>query len=185
MVISGAEEGKCNQAGWPSGLLNHVWNAMFCFSIWEEHTYFFQPQLFQIHTHTHTQPQCNCFVLYYVPFLEVTSHLVRRNPPNLRTPTKVASPFTEIHSLHTIFILHCCAGHLTFFFWPRQAACGILAPWTGVEPVPPAVEAWSPNHWTIREFPGHLIFKGRWGHFCKVEFPMKRQTQHMQKRGLE
>ena len=36
-------------------------------------------------------------------------------------------------------------------FWPHCAACGILVPQPGIEPVPPAVEAWSPNHWTARE----------------------------------
>ena len=40
-----------------------------------------------------------------------------------------------------------------FFFWPRCTACGILIPWPGIEPRPPAVEARSPNHWTAREFP--------------------------------
>ena len=38
-------------------------------------------------------------------------------------------------------------------FWPCHTACGILVPWPGVEPLPPAVEAWSPNHWTTREAP--------------------------------
>ena len=33
------------------------------------------------------------------------------------------------------------------FFWP----CGILVPPPGIEPTPPAVEAWSLNHWTARE----------------------------------
>ena len=32
-------------------------------------------------------------------------------------------------------------------------ACRILVPLPGFEPVPPAVDAWSPNHWTTREFP--------------------------------
>ena len=32
-------------------------------------------------------------------------------------------------------------------------AFGILAPQPGMEPVLPAVEAQSPNHWTAREFP--------------------------------
>ena len=32
-------------------------------------------------------------------------------------------------------------------------ACGILVPWPGIEPVPPALEAWSLNHWTTREVP--------------------------------
>ena len=39
-----------------------------------------------------------------------------------------------------------------FFFWgffgPCFAACGILVPWPGIEPMPPAVEAWSLNRWT-------------------------------------
>ena len=30
-----------------------------------------------------------------------------------------------------------------FIFWH---ACGILVPQPGIEPVPPAVEAWNPNH---------------------------------------
>lgn len=32
-----------------------------------------------------------------------------------------------------------------FFFWPSRAACGILDPQPGMEPV-----VWTPNHW---EFP--------------------------------
>ena len=30
-------------------------------------------------------------------------------------------------------------------------ACGILVPWSGIWPAPPAVEAWSPNHWITRK----------------------------------
>ena len=40
-----------------------------------------------------------------------------------------------------------------FFFWPHLAACRILVPWPGMEPTPPAVEAWNLNHWTAREVP--------------------------------
>ena len=32
-------------------------------------------------------------------------------------------------------------------------ACGILVPQPGIEPVPPALEAQSLNHWTTREVP--------------------------------
>ena len=32
-------------------------------------------------------------------------------------------------------------------------ACGILVPWPGIKPQPPAVEVQSPNHWTAREVP--------------------------------
>ena len=44
------------------------------------------------------------------------------------------------------------------FFTPRHVACGILAPRPGIEPVPPAVEVQSPNHWTTWEFPGLFFF---------------------------
>ena len=40
-----------------------------------------------------------------------------------------------------------------FSFWPCPTACGILVPRPGIEPVPPAVEARSLNHWTAREVP--------------------------------
>ena len=39
-----------------------------------------------------------------------------------------------------------------FFFLPRCMACGTLVPRPGIEPAPLAVKAWSPNHWTAREF---------------------------------
>ena len=40
-----------------------------------------------------------------------------------------------------------------FVCLPRHAACSILVPQPGMEPVPPAVEVWSLNHWTAREVP--------------------------------
>ena len=39
-----------------------------------------------------------------------------------------------------------------------STAWGILVPQPGIEPVPPAVEAQSLNHWIAREFPMLLIF---------------------------
>ena len=36
-------------------------------------------------------------------------------------------------------------------------ADGILVPGPGIEPVPPALEAWSLNHWTAREVLGTFI----------------------------
>ena len=51
---------------------------------------------------------------------------------------------------------------------PQCMACAILAPHPGMEPLPPAVEAWSLNQWTTREvlFPTLyvLIFKN-WLYF--------------------
>ena len=40
-----------------------------------------------------------------------------------------------------------------FFFLATLVACGILLPQPGIESGPSAVKAWSPNHWTTREFP--------------------------------
>ena len=42
---------------------------------------------------------------------------------------------------------------LFFYFRPCPTACRILVPWLGIEPGSLAVRAWSPNHWTAREFP--------------------------------
>ena len=43
----------------------------------------------------------------------------------------------------------------SFFF--GCTACGISVPWPGIEPVPPAVEARSLNHWTTREVPEKFL----------------------------
>ena len=48
---------------------------------------------------------------------------------------------------------------LTPFCFYGHAACGILVPQPGIESVAPAVEAWSPNHWTAREVPNSDSFK--------------------------
>ena len=46
-------------------------------------------------------------------------------------------------------------GH--FFFWLRCAAWGTSPlPLLGIEPLLPAVEAWSLNHWTARAVPSGL-----------------------------
>ena len=49
---------------------------------------------------------------------------------------------------------------LIFYFWLCHAACGILVPRPGIEPVRPAVEAWNLNHWTSREVPKLIYFFG-------------------------
>ena len=42
---------------------------------------------------------------------------------------------------------------LFFMFWLCHAACGILVPQPGNEPIPPALEAWSVYYRTVREVP--------------------------------
>ena len=46
-----------------------------------------------------------------------------------------------------------------FFFWLRWKAWEILVPWLGIKSRSLAVRAWSPNHWTAREFPRSISFK--------------------------
>ena len=46
-----------------------------------------------------------------------------------------------------------CFVCLFLLFLATPLGCRILVPWPGTEPVPPAVEAWSLNHWTTREVP--------------------------------
>ena len=45
-----------------------------------------------------------------------------------------------------------------FCFWPHSMACRILVPQPGIEPTPPAVEAWNLNHWTTKEIPVSSCF---------------------------
>ena len=43
-------------------------------------------------------------------------------------------------------------------FCPGRAAGGILVPRAGIEPVTPAMETGSLNHWTATEVPKHRFF---------------------------
>ena len=44
-----------------------------------------------------------------------------------------------------------CFGFLPFCLY--HVACGIFIPLPGIEPMPPAMDVRSLNHWTIREVP--------------------------------
>ena len=57
------------------------------------------------------------------------------------------------HVLGTPLSQHPIPAPFVPFLWPRRAACGILVPRPGIEPVPPALGAWSLNHWAAREVP--------------------------------
>ena len=54
-----------------------------------------------------------------------------------------------------------CLFYLFYFIIifrrPCHGACGILVPQTGIEPVPPAMEVRSPNHWTTGKVPFLLV----------------------------
>ena len=47
---------------------------------------------------------------------------------------------------------------LTFTLWPCHSACCTLVPQPGIEPLSPALEVQSLNHWTSREVPLFLFY---------------------------
>ena len=65
-----------------------------------------------------------------------------------------------------LFVLRLFFGHV---------ACGILVSQPEIESVPPAVKAFSLNHWITREVPEHLFLK----HFsgCYIIFTIKRKNR--------
>ena len=85
-----------------------------------------------------------------------------RLTPSTHLPTHLPSIHPSIHPSIYLLILHpftfCPCIHtpthlssihlLTYVF-----SLALLIPQPGVKPMPPAVEAWSPNHWTAREVP--------------------------------
>ena len=48
---------------------------------------------------------------------------------------------------------------LIFTFWSSHTACGVLVPQPGIEPVPFALKAQGPEHWTIRKVPKKIYLK--------------------------
>ena len=80
-----------------------------------------------------------------------------------------------------VFILAECFKTLSLFTTPslflaRPAVFRILVPWPGTEPMSPAMEGWSPNHWRAREvstpsfltsyYPSAWDLTLRWGGGC-------------------
>ena len=84
-----------------------------------------------------------------------------------------------INSVHSSFIKSVCCFFFLIFLFTRlifihvtsflslflklifkllAMPCGMFIPQPGIEPIPPAVEAWNVNHWTTRKVP-HLIFR--------------------------
>ena len=63
----------------------------------------------------------------------------------------------EVPRAAVLFFLFskCCllSCFICLILWPHHAACRMLAPRSGIKPTHPAVEVWSPNHWTARQVP--------------------------------
>ena len=64
-----------------------------------------------------------------------------------------------MYKFEIINLLEDNIGSMFFvLFFPHCVVCGILVPRPGIKLKPLAVKAWSPNHWTAREFPGSMLF---------------------------
>ena len=65
------------------------------------------------------------------------------------------APIVLHHLIASCEDLSVCNIYLffSFIFGPHHVACGILVPRPGIRVVHPAVEVWSPNHWTTRKTP--------------------------------
>ena len=64
-----------------------------------------------------------------------------------------------VAEINTIVKQLCFNKIMDFFvcFYCTTQACRILVPQPGIESMPPAVGAWSLNHWTTREVPLHFF----------------------------
>ena len=76
----------------------------------------------------------------------------------LSGPVVPQTPHFSSATLKLFFIFIKCmffknSSYLFIYLWPSHAACGILGPPPGIEPMAPAVEAQSLNPWTAREVP--------------------------------
>ena len=71
------------------------------------------------------------------------------------------NPFSNVY-LRTVFwaeyLLYITSVNIFGVFWPHPATCGILVPSSGIKSMPPALEAWSLNHWITRDFPAAVLF---------------------------
>ena len=58
-----------------------------------------------------------------------------------------------------------CNFSIFFFFWLCHPAC-MSSSQPGIEPVPPLVDTWHPNHWTSGEFPTFPSLK--WENWTRI-----------------
>ena len=68
---------------------------------------------------------------------------------------KTGTPATHFYIFFTLVLGSAVPppwGCFIFFnFYFLAVPCGILVTQAGIEPVPPALEAWSLNHWTAKK----------------------------------
>ena len=102
--------------------------------------------------------------------LDTTGHMSTKYPILIRQSVRCweVLGLPALVWLAFVSLLTFCCRCLYFLFvflciWLSCVACGILVPPPGIKPGPLAIKAWSPNHWTAREFLRLLSFT-----FCKT-----------------
>ena len=68
--------------------------------------------------------------------------------PNFSTSSPTLVTLFLFFTLVILCVQYLIVVLCSFSIWLHPLACGILSPWPGIEPVLPAVEEWSLNHWT-------------------------------------
>ena len=107
----------------------------------------------------------------------------------LTTPLlEMFSHFRAGHDVSPISLtLFSFFGKFYLFIWPHWAACGILVSQPGIEPEPPALEAWSLNHWTHWRSPSlcpHQLLPLYWFTLLSSVYPwrckLRKETLYLQ-----
>ena len=95
-----------------------------------------------------------------------------QNSTGRKQPGRAVQLQTRAAFLSFIKAVGCLCLYLVTYlfsiFWPCCMACGILVPWPGIEPMSPAVEAWSLNNWTTREVPSPPFYWRNWARYLSI-----------------
>ena len=89
-------------------------------------------------------------------------------------------PFCLLVLTWRISVLPCSLGFChtsAWITWLPHASNGVLVPWPGVGPVPPAVEAWSLNRWAAREVPLVLGSTQNFRRGSSKDVPLRKDDQ--------
>ena len=84
---------------------------------------------------------------FFLPRYFIFYHVINVGLSSMRSPPQ---GWVRLEASCTLRLS--CVSVL-FIYWLHCAACKILVPRPGIEPVLPALGAWSLNHWTTRDIP--------------------------------
>ena len=89
-------------------------------------------------------------------FLGVSQHLVSHVLQS-KSVSFLIYICSYARTVPTIALLFWAANFFFFFFLVTPLGMLDLSSLTRIKPMSPALEAWNPNHWTSKEFPGQLF----------------------------